>query len=58
MVVRKDKKDRVDDAVAATGAAVEVGLVPGGGVAYIRAAAALEGMQGENEVMTTGIQIV
>ena len=57
-VEMKEKKDRVDDALAATRAAVEEGIVPGGGVAYIRATAALEGMKGENEDQTTGIQIV
>ena len=54
----KEKKDRVDDALAATRAAVEEGIVPGGGVAYIRATAALEGMKGQNDDQTTGIQIV
>ena len=48
-VEMKEKKDRVDDALAATRAAVEEGIVPGGGVAYIRATAALEGMKGDNE---------
>ena len=57
-VEMKEKKDRVDDALAATRAAVEEGIVPGGGVVYIRATAALEGMKGENEDQTTGIQIV
>ena len=57
-VEMKEKKDRVDDALAATRAAVEEGIVPGGGVAYIRATAALEGLKGENEDQTTGIQIV
>ncbi|MFI3304184.1 MAG: chaperonin GroEL [Rikenellaceae bacterium] len=57
-VEMKEKKDRVDDALAATRAAVEEGIVPGGGVAYIRAIAALEGLKGENEDQTTGIQIV
>lgn len=57
-VEMKEKKDRVDDALAATRAAVEEGIVPGGGVAYIRAVAALEAMKGENEDETTGIQIV
>ena len=57
-VEMKEKKDRVDDALAATRAAVEEGIVPGGGVAYIRATAALEGMKGANEDQTTGIQIV
>ena len=54
----KEKKDRVDDALAATRAAVEEGIVPGGGVAYIRATAALEGLKGANDDQTTGIQIV
>ncbi len=57
-VEMKEKKDRVDDALAATRAAVEEGIVPGGGVAYIRATEALEGLKGENEDQTTGIQIV
>ena len=57
-VEMKEKKDRVDDALAATRAAVEEGIVPGGGVAYIRAVAALENMKGANEYETTGIQIV
>ena len=57
-VEMKEKKDRVDDALAATRAAVEEGFVPGGGVAYIRAVAALENLKGENEDQTTGIQIV
>lgn len=57
-VEMKEKKDRVDDALAATRAAVEEGIVPGGGVAYIRAIAALDKMKGANEDETTGIQIV
>ena len=57
-VEMKEKKDRVDDALAATRAAVEEGIVPGGGVAYIRAVAALENVKGDNEDQTTGIQIV
>ena len=57
-VEMKEKKDRVDDALAATRAAVEEGIVPGGGVAYIRATEALEGLKGANEDETTGIQIV
>ena len=57
-VEMKEKKDRVDDALAATRAAVEEGIVPGGGVAYIRAVAALENVKGVNEDQTTGIQIV
>lgn len=57
-VEMKEKKDRVDDALCATRAAVEEGIVPGGGVAYIRATAALEGMKGDNDDETTGIDIV
>ena len=57
-VEMKEKKDRVDDALAASRAAVEEGIVPGGGVAYIRATEALEGLKGANEDETTGIQIV
>ena len=57
-VEMKEKKDRVDDALAATRAAGVEGIVPGGGVAYIRAGAALENLKGENEDQTTGIQIV
>ncbi|MBS1634664.1 MAG: chaperonin GroEL [Bacteroidetes bacterium] len=57
-VEMKEKKDRVDDALAATRAAVEEGIVPGGGVAYIRAIASLEKLKGSNEDETTGIQIV
>jgi len=54
----KEKKDRVDDALSATRAAVEEGIVPGGGVAYIRAIEALEGLKGDNDDETTGMQIV
>jgi chaperonin GroEL len=54
----KEKKDRVDDALHATRAAVEEGIVPGGGVAYIRAIESLEKLKGSNEDETTGIQIV
>jgi len=54
----KEKKDRVDDALSATRAAVEEGIVPGGGVAYIRAIAALENLKGANDDETTGILIV
>ncbi|MBO4802027.1 MAG: chaperonin GroEL [Bacteroidaceae bacterium] len=54
----KEKKDRVDDALCATRAAIEEGIVAGGGVAYIRSIAALEGLQGENADETTGIRIV
>ena len=57
-VEMKEKKDRVDDALSATRAAVEEGIVPGGGVAYIRAVDALEGIKGENEDQNTGIEIV
>ncbi|MCX7729255.1 MAG: chaperonin GroEL, partial [Bacteroidia bacterium] len=57
-VEMKEKKDRVDDALAATRAAVEEGIVPGGGVAYIRASVALEKLKGDTEDETTGIQIV
>ena len=57
-VEMKEKKDRVDDALAATRAAVEEGIVPGGGVAYIRATEVLEGLKGANDDETTGIQIV
>ena len=57
-VEMKEKKDRVEDALNATRAAVEEGYLPGGGVAYIRAAAALAGLKGENEDETTGIHIV
>ncbi|MBP1638475.1 MAG: groEL [Bacteroidetes bacterium] len=57
-VEMKEKKDRVDDALSATRAAIAEGIVPGGGVAYIRAIEALEGMKGDNEDETTGIEIV
>ncbi len=57
-VEMKEKKDRVDDALAATRAAVEEGIVVGGGVAYIRALNVLEKLKGENEDQTTGIAIV
>ena len=57
-VEMKEKKDRVEDALAATRAAVAEGIVPGGGVAYIRAVEALECLKGENDDQTTGIQIV
>ncbi len=57
-VEMKEKKDRVDDAFHATRAAVEEGIVPGGGVAYVRAIAALETLKGINEDETTGIQII
>jgi len=57
-VEMKEKKDRVDDALAATRAAVEEGIIPGGGVAYIRAAEALDENSGANEDENTGIKIV
>jgi len=57
-VEMKEKKDRVDDALRATRAAIEEGIVPGGGVAYIRAQEALVGMKGANDDETTGIEIV
>ncbi len=57
-VEMKEKKDRVDDALCATRAAVEEGIVPGGGVTYIRAIKSLENLQGANDDETTGIQIV
>ena len=57
-VEMKEKKDRVEDALNATRAAVEEGFVPGGGVAYIRAAEALKGLKGANDDETTGIHIV
>ncbi|MCB9017265.1 MAG: chaperonin GroEL [Prevotellaceae bacterium] len=57
-VEMKEKKDRVDDALSATRAAVEEGIVPGGGVAYIRAIESLEGLKGANEDETTGVEIV
>jgi chaperonin GroEL len=57
-VEMKEKKDRVDDSLHATRAAIEEGIVPGGGVAYIRAVAALENLKGDNEDQTTGIEII
>ncbi|MFN5370432.1 MAG: chaperonin GroEL [Bacteroidia bacterium] len=57
-VEMKEKKDRVDDALHATRAAVEEGIVPGGGVAYIRAISALDGFKGENDDETFGVNIV
>ncbi len=57
-VEMKEKKDRVEDALAATRAAVEEGFIPGGGVAYIRAVEALENLKGDNDDETTGINIV
>ncbi|MCR4614034.1 MAG: chaperonin GroEL [Bacteroidaceae bacterium] len=57
-VEMKEKKDRVDDALCATRAAIEEGIVPGGGVAYLRALESLEGMKGDNADETTGIKII
>ena len=57
-VEMKEKKDRVNDALSATRAAVEEGIIPGGGVAYIRAIEALEGLKGDNDDETTGVAIV
>ncbi|MBC7863074.1 MAG: chaperonin GroEL [Bacteroidia bacterium] len=57
-VEMKEKKDRVDDALAATRAAVEEGIIPGGGTAYIRSISVLEKLKGDNEDETTGIAIV
>lgn len=57
-VEMKEKKDRVEDALNATRAAVEEGIIPGGGVAYIRAAEALKDLKGDNEDEVTGIHIV
>ena len=57
-VEMKEKKDRVEDALSATRAAVEEGIVPGGGVAYIRASQVLADLKGDNEDETTGINIV
>ena len=57
-VEMKEKKDRVDDALSATRAAIAEGIVPGGGVAYIRCVSALEGLKGDNDYETTGILIV
>ena len=57
-VEMKEKKDRVDDALSATRAAIAEGIVPGGGVAYIRCIPALDGLKGANEDETTGIEII
>lgn len=57
-VEMKEKKDRVDDALCATRAANEEGIIPGGGVAYIRAISALDGLKGANEDEQTGIEII
>jgi chaperonin GroEL len=57
-VEMNEKKDRVDDALSATRAAIEEGIVPGGGVAYIRCIESLEGLKGDNDTESIGIQIV
>ncbi|MDD3320695.1 MAG: chaperonin GroEL [Paludibacter sp.] len=57
-VEMKEKKDRVDDALSATRAAIEEGIVPGGGVAYIRAIDVLENLKGDNDDENTGIEII
>ncbi len=57
-VEMKEKKDRVDDALSATRAAIAEGIVPGGGIAYIRSVEKLENLKGDNDDETTGIQIV
>ena len=57
-VEMKEKKDRVDDALRATRAAIEEGIIPGGGVAYIRAIDVLEGTKGDNADETTGVEII
>jgi chaperonin GroEL len=57
-VEMKEKKDRVDDALHATRAAVEEGIVPGGGVSFIRCIAALDNLTGDNDDETTGVQII
>ena len=57
-VEMKEKKDRVDDALRATRAAIEEGIIPGGGVAYIRAIDAIDGMKGDNADETTGVEII
>ena len=57
-VEMKEKKDRVDDALRATRAAIEEGIIPGGGVAYIRAIDAIENMKGDNADETTGVEII
>ena len=57
-VEMKEKKDRVDDALRATRAAIEEGIIPGGGVAYIRAIDVIEGMKGDNADETTGVEII
>ena len=57
-VEMKEKKDRVDDALHATRAAVQEGIIPGGGVAYLRAVDALKGLTGDNEDQATGVNII
>jgi chaperonin GroEL len=54
----KEKKDRVDDALSATRAAVEEGIIPGGGIAFLRAIEALDGLSGDNEDQNTGVAII
>lgn len=54
----KEKKDRVDDALSATRAAVEEGIIPGGGIAFLRAIEALDGLTGDNEDQNTGVAII
>ncbi len=57
-VEMKEKKDRVDDALSATRAAIEEGIIPGGGIAYVRAIESLDNFHGDNEDETTGIEII
>ncbi|MBQ4547822.1 MAG: chaperonin GroEL [Bacteroidales bacterium] len=57
-VEMKEKKDRVEDALNATRAAIEEGIIPGGGVGFIRAISSIENMKGENDDQTTGIAII
>src|SRR5690606_29565008 len=57
-VEMKEKKDRVDDALHATRAAVQEGVIPGGGVAYVRAIEALKDVETENEDQATGVNII
>ena len=57
-VEMKERKDRFDDALNATRAAIEEGIIPGGGVAYLRAIEAIKGLRGENEDEDTGISII
>jgi len=57
-VEMKEKKDRVEDALSATRAAIEEGIIPGGGVAFVRAISTLENLKGENDDQTTGVEII